>query len=124
MRSFIKIGPIIKNFFQKSDPLNCYIGNLTKLAFQRMYHAVETHIKMLLKYRGGIFSEIDGPLDFDETLVNGSVLNVVHLIIFVFLRKSLFKKLSALKAVYFVWNSEENKTYIFHIYCMVQIFFE
>ena len=36
-------------------------------------------------------------------------------IIFVFLRKSLFKKLSAFKFIYSVWNSEEIETLIFHI---------
>ena len=37
-----------------------------------------------------------------------------------FLRKSLFKKLSAFKVIYFVCNSEENETLIFQIYCMLQ----
>ena len=37
-----------------------------------------------------------------------------------FLRKSLFTKLSAFKFIYFVCNSEENETFIFHIYCMAQ----
>ena len=60
-----------------------------------------------------IFSEIDRPLDFKETLVNVSVLNVVSLNNIRFLRKSLFKKLSALKVIYFVCNSEKNKTFIF-----------
>ena len=67
-----------------------------------------------------IFSEIDGPLDFNEILMNGSVLNVVSMDNISFLRKSLFKKLSAFKAIYFVCNSEENETFIFHIYCMLQ----
>ena len=66
-----------------------------------------------------IFSEIDGPLDFNEILVNGSVLNVVSMDNIIFLRKSLFKKLSAFKAFYFAFNSEENETFIFHIYCML-----
>ena len=56
----------------------------------------------------GIFSEIDGSLDFNEILVNGSVLNVVSRDNISFLRKSLFKKLSAFKVNYFVCNSEEN----------------
>ena len=51
----------------------------------------------------GILSEIDGPLDFDEILVNGSVLNVVSMDIS-FLPKSFFKKLSAFKVIYFVCN--------------------
>ena len=68
----------------------------------------------------GIFSEIDGPHDFNEILVNGSVLNVVSMDNISFLRKSLFKKLSAFKVIYFVRNSEENETFIFHIYCMLQ----
>ena len=44
-------------------------------------------------------------------------------------RKSLFKKLSAFQ-VYLIRmhsytnNSEEKKTFIFHIYCMLQIFFK
>ena len=47
----------------------------------------------------GIFSDIDRPLEFNETLVSGSVLNVVSIINirFIFLRKSLLKKLSAFK---------------------------
>ena len=63
-----------------------------------------------------IFSEIDRPLDFNETFVNSSVLNVVSINGTRFLRKSLFKKLLAFKAIYFVCNSEEKKTLIFHIY--------
>ena len=70
-----------------------------------------------------IFSEIDEPLDFNETLINGSVLNVVSMNNIRFLRKSLFKKLSAFKVIQFVCNSEENKTFIFQIYCMLQFFF-
>ena len=62
----------------------------------------------------GIFSEIDETLDFYETLVNGSVFNVVSLKILVFfLRKSLLKKLFTFKVIYFV--CEENKTLNFHI---------
>ena len=71
---------------------------------------------------GRIFSEIDRPLDFNEILVNGSVLNVVSMDNISFLRKSLYKKLLAFKFIYFVCNSEENETFIFHIYCMVQNF--
>ena len=41
----------------------------------------------------GIFSKIDRPLDFNETFVNSSVLNVVSINDTRFLRKSLFKKL-------------------------------
>ena len=67
-----------------------------------------------------IFSEIDGPLDFNEILVNGSVLNVISMDNISFWRKSIFKKLSAFKYIYFVCNSEENETFIFHIYCMIQ----
>ena len=37
-----------------------------------------------------------------------------------FLRKSLFKKLSAFKVIYFVSNTEENETLTFHVYCMFQ----
>ena len=66
-----------------------------------------------------IFSEIDEPLDFNGTLVNGSVLNVVSINNIRSLRKSLFKKLSAFKVIYFVCNSEVNETLIFHIYCML-----
>ena len=39
-----------------------------------------------------IFSEIDEPPDFNKTLVNGSVLNVVSMNNIRFLQKSLFKK--------------------------------
>ena len=46
-----------------------------------------------------IFSEIDEPLDYNETLVIGSVLNVVSINNIRFLRKSLFKKLSAFKVI-------------------------
>ena len=48
-----------------------------------------------------IFSEIDMPLDFNESSVNGIVLNLVSLNNIRFLRKSIFKKLSALKVIYF-----------------------
>ena len=64
---------------------------------------------------GRIFSEIDEQLDFYETLVNSSVLNVVSINDIHLLRKSLLKKYSAFKVIYFVCNSEENKTLIFHI---------
>ena len=67
----------------------------------------------------GIFSEIDRPLDLNKTFVNSSVLNVVSMDNISFLRKSLFKKLTAFKAIYFECNSEENGTFIFHIYCML-----
>ena len=67
-----------------------------------------------------IFSEIDGSLDFNEILVSGSVVNVVSMENISFLRKSLFKKLSAFKVIYFICNTEENETFIFHIYCMLQ----
>ena len=60
-----------------------------------------------------IFSEIDEPLDFNETLINGSVLNVVLMNNISFFRKSLFKNLSAFKVIKFVCNSEEHKTLIF-----------
>ena len=40
------------------------------------------------------------------------------------LRKSLIKNLSALKVIYFVCNSEENKILNFQIYCMLQKLFE
>ena len=67
----------------------------------------------------GIFSEIDRPLDFNETLVICSVLNVVSLNNIRFLLKSLFKKLSALKVIYFVCNSDENKlSFIISIACL------
>ena len=49
-----------------------------------------------------IFSEIDEPLDFNETLIDGSVLNVVSVNNMSFLQKSLFKKLSAFKVISFV----------------------
>ena len=68
-----------------------------------------------------IFSEIDGPLDFNETLVNGSILNTVSINNIRFSGK-LFKKLSAFKVIYFVCNSEENETFIFHLYCMLHFF--
>ena len=42
-----------------------------------------------------IFSEIDRPLDFNETFINSSVLNVVSINDIRFLPKSLFKKLLA-----------------------------
>ena len=45
----------------------------------------------------GIFSEIDEPLDFNETLVNGSVLNVVLMNNILFLRKHYLKSLQYLK---------------------------
>ena len=67
-----------------------------------------------------IFSKIDGPLEFNEILVNGSVLNVVSMDNISFLRKSLFKKLSAFKVIYFACNNEEIETFIFHIYYMLQ----
>ena len=54
-----------------------------------------------------IFSEIARPLDFNEILVNGSVFNVVSMDNISFLRKSLYKKLSEFKFIYFVCNSEE-----------------
>ena len=54
------------------------------------------------------FSEIDEPLDFNETLVNGSVVNVVSMNNIRVLRKSLSKKLSAFKVIYFLCNSDEN----------------
>ena len=60
-----------------------------------------------------IFSEIDRPLDFNESYVNGIVLNLVSLNNIRFLRKSIFKKLSALKVIYFVCNSEEKKNFHF-----------
>ena len=47
-------------------------------------------------------------------------LNVISMNNIRFLRKSLFKKLSAFKVIHFVYNSEENKTLIFHIHCMLQ----
>ena len=37
-----------------------------------------------------------------------------------FLQKSLFKKLSAFKVIYFECISEENKTLIFHIHSMLK----
>ena len=57
-------------------------------------------------------------LDFNETFVNSSVLNVVSINDTRFLRKSLFKKLLAFSVLYFVCNSEEKNTLIFHIYYM------
>ena len=79
------------------------------------------HDMMIYYYIPRIFSEIDGQLDFIETLVNGSIFNVVSINNIRSLRKSLFKKLSALKVIYFVFNSEENKT--FHIcYRLQEIF--
>ena len=71
-----------------------------------------------------IFLVIARPLDFNEILVNGSVLNVVSMDNINFLRKSLYKKLSALKFIYFVFNSQEKETFIFHIYFMVKKLFE
>ena len=71
-----------------------------------------------------IISGIDEPLDFNETLVNGSGLNVVSINNIRFLQKSLLKKLSAFKVIYFVCKSKENITLIFHIYCMLQKKFE
>ena len=44
-----------------------------------------------------IISEIDRPLDFNETFINSSVLNVVSINDTRFLRKSLFKKLLTFK---------------------------
>ena len=35
-----------------------------------------------------------------------------------FLRKQLFKNLSAFKCIYFVCDSEENDNLIFYIYCL------
>ena len=67
-----------------------------------------------------IFSEIDEPLDFNETLVNGRVLDVVSINTTLFLRKSLFQKSLAFKVIHFVCNCEERKTFIFNIYCMIQ----
>ena len=66
-----------------------------------------------------IFSEIDESLDFHETLINGSVLNVVSMNNISFLWKSLFQKLSAFKVIQFACNSEKKKTLIFHVYCML-----
>ena len=60
-----------------------------------------------------IFSEIYDPLDFNETLVNGSVFNIVSINNIRFLRKSLFIKLSSFKIIYIVCNSEENEILIF-----------
>ena len=55
-----------------------------------------------------IFSEIDEPLDFNKTLVNGSVLNVASMNNIRFLKKSLFKKLSVFKVICSVCDREEN----------------
>ena len=71
-------------------------------------------------FQDEIFSEIDEPLDFSKTLINGSVLNVVSMNNVSFLQKSLFKKLSIFEVIYFVCNSKENKTLIFHICCILQ----
>ena len=60
-----------------------------------------------------ISSEINEPLDSNETLVNDSVFNLVSMNYIRFLRKLLFKKLWAFEVIHFVWNSEENKTIIF-----------
>ena len=54
-----------------------------------------------------IFSEIDMPLDFNETFVNSSLLDVVSINDTHFLQKSLFKKLLAFSVIYFVCNSKE-----------------
>ena len=51
------------------------------------------------KGKKGIFSEIDEPLDFNETLINGSVLNVVSMNKIRFLQNSLLRKLSAFEVV-------------------------
>ena len=67
-----------------------------------------------------IFSEIDEPLDFNETLANNCVINIIPMNNVRFLRKTLFKKLSALRVIYLVCNGEENKTLIVHIYCMLR----
>ena len=78
-------------------------------------------MKIVYDFHCRIFSEIDRPLDFNEILVNGSVLNVVSMDnISFFLRKSLFKKLSVFQVIYFLYYSEEEQTFIFHIYCMLQ----
>ena len=94
-----------------------------------IFHIYYTFKKILIKKNryscvyviliSRIFSETEGPLDFNEILVNGSVINVVSMDNISFWRKSLFKKLSAFKAIYFVCNSEENEILIFHIYCML-----
>ena len=49
-----------------------------------------------------VFSEIDESLDFNETLVKGSVLNVASMNNIRLLRISLSKKLLAFKIIYFV----------------------
>ena len=72
--------------------------------------------------KSGIFYEIDRPLDFNETFVNSSVLNVVSINDTRFLRKSLFKKLLAFSVIYFACNSEQKKNLIFHIYYMLENF--
>ncbi len=67
----------------------------------------------------GIFSETDEPLDFNKPLVKGSVVNVISMNNNFFV-EIIIKKLSAFEIIHFVCNSEENKTLIFHIYCMLQ----
>ena len=72
----------------------------------------------------GSFLKSTGPLDFNEILVNGSVLNAVSIYNISFLRKSLFKKLSKFKVIFFVCNSEKKMklSFFISIACFKKLF--
>ena len=68
-----------------------------------------------------IFSEIDRPLNFNDTFVSSSVFDVVSIN-----DARFFAEIGVEEDInifiYFVCNSEEKKTLIFHIYYMLKYF--
>ena len=68
-----------------------------------------------------IFSEIDGLLDFNEILVNGSVLNAVSMDnISFFCGNPCLKSYQHLNLFISYVIVKKMKLFIFHIYCMLQ----